>query len=69
MGARKAVTPQTLEAVATEIAGESFGADKTAEQAKLFETIMQMIETLRDLPIKDVEPAVTFQPVESVRKR
>ena len=64
MSARSPVTPETLKSVADELAGQPVSAEKAAAHAEMFENIMQMIESLRELPIKDVEPAVIFRPVE-----
>ena len=64
MSTRSPITPKTLQSVAAELAGQPIGAEKAAAHAEMFENIMQMIESLRDLPIKDVEPAVIFRPVE-----
>lgn len=64
MSTRSPITPKTLQSVAAELAGQPISAEKAAAHAEMFENIMQMIESLRDLPIKDVEPAVIFRPVE-----
>lgn len=67
MNSRKPITPQTLQSVAAELAGQPVSDEKAAMHAEIFENIMQMIASLRDLPIKDVEPAVIFRPVERGR--
>ncbi|PPR26867.1 MAG: hypothetical protein CFH38_00425 [Alphaproteobacteria bacterium MarineAlpha10_Bin1] len=64
MTTRSPITPQTLQSVAAELAGQPVSDEKAAAHAEIFENIMQMIESLRELPIKDVEPAVIFRPVE-----
>jgi Asp-tRNA(Asn)/Glu-tRNA(Gln) amidotransferase C subunit len=64
MSKRSPITPKTLQSVAAELAGQPISAEKAAAHAEMFENIMQMIASLRDLPIKDVEPAVIFRPVE-----
>ena len=64
MSTRSPITPKTLQSVAAELAGHPISAEKAAARAEIFENIMQMIASLRDLPIKDVEPAVIFRPVE-----
>ncbi len=64
MNARSPITPKTLQSVAAELAGQPVSAEKAAAHAEIFENIMQMIESLRGLPIKDIEPAVIFRPVE-----
>ena len=57
------ITSKTLQSVAAVLAGQPISAENAAAHAEMFENIMQMIESLRDLPIKDVEPAVIFRPV------
>lgn len=64
MSARSPITPETLQSIASELAGQPISSEKAAAHAKVFENIMQMIESLRSLPIKDIEPAVIFRPVE-----
>ena len=64
MKARSPITPQTLQSVASELAGQPVSSEKAAAHAEIFENIMQMIESLRGLPIKNVEPAVIYRPVE-----
>ena len=64
MNARSPITPETLQSVSAQLAGQPIDSEKAAAHAEIFEGIMQMIETLRELPIKDVEPAVIFHPVE-----
>ncbi|MDA0231504.1 MAG: hypothetical protein O3B21_15150 [Proteobacteria bacterium] len=61
---RSPITPKTLQSVAAELAGQPISAEKAAAHAEMFESIMKSIESLRDLPIKNVEPAVVFRPVE-----
>ena len=64
MNARSPITPKTLQPAAAELAGQPVSEEKAAAHAEIFENIMQMIESLRGLPIKDIEPAVIFRPVE-----
>ncbi|MBT3169878.1 MAG: hypothetical protein HOM52_14160 [Rhodospirillaceae bacterium] len=64
MNARSPIKAETLKSVSAELAGQPISSEKAAAHAEIFENIMQMIETLRELPIKDVEPAVIFRPVE-----
>ncbi len=64
MSTRSPITAKTLQSVAAELAGQPIDAEKAAAHAEMFENIMQMVESLRSLPIKDVEPAVIFRPVE-----
>ena len=64
MTTRSPITPETLQSASAELAGQPISSEKAAVHAEIFDNIMQMIETLRELPIKDVEPAVTFRPIE-----
>ena len=64
MSARSPLTPNGVQAVAAELARQPVDSEKATAHAEVFENIMQMIETLRELPIKDVEPAVVYRPVE-----
>jgi Asp-tRNA(Asn)/Glu-tRNA(Gln) amidotransferase C subunit len=64
MTKRSPIKPETLQSVSAELAGQSISSEKAKIHAEVFENIMQMVETLRELPIKDVEPAVIFHPVE-----
>lgn len=64
MSARSPITPETLQSVASELVGEPLSSERAAAHAEAFQGIMQMIESLRSLPIKNLEPAVIFRPVE-----
>jgi Asp-tRNA(Asn)/Glu-tRNA(Gln) amidotransferase C subunit len=67
MGERKPVTAGTVAAMAAENAGHPLEPERAAAYAEALEPILQAMEALRALPIKDVEPAVVFQPVEVSR--
>ena len=67
MGNRKPITPATVAAVAAENAGHPLAADRAAAYAEALEPILQQIETLRRLPLKDLEPAMIFRPDESAK--
>jgi len=64
MGIRKPVTAETVAAFAAENAGHPLELQRAADYAEALEPILQAMEALRNLPLKDVEPAVVFQPVE-----
>ena len=64
MSARSPITPETLQSIASELAGQPISSERAAAHAEAFQDIMQMIESLRSLPIKNLEPAVIFRPVE-----
>ncbi|MBT3926344.1 MAG: hypothetical protein HOF33_05105, partial [Rhodospirillaceae bacterium] len=53
MNARSPIKAETLKSVSAELAGQPISSEKAAAHAEIFENIMQMIETLRELPIKD----------------
>ncbi len=67
MGDHKAVTPATVAAVAAEIAGHPLEPARADAYAAALEPILQQMDALRALPIKDVEPAVIFRPIEARR--
>jgi hypothetical protein len=67
MGKRKPITPATVAAVAAENAGHSLEPERAAAYAAALEPILQQMQVLRVLPLKDVEPAVVFRPVERRR--
>lgn len=67
MGDRRPIQAGTVAAVAAENAGHPLEPARAADYAEAFEPILQAMEALRALPIKDVEPAVVFQPVEVSR--
>ncbi len=64
MTSRKPVDPETLSAVASEIAGLRISAEAAKNHATILEPILQGIDGLRRLNLKNVEPAVIFHPVE-----
>lgn len=67
MKERETVTATTVAAVAAENAGHPLAAARAARYAQTLEPILQMIMSLRDLPLKDVEPACVFRPLEGER--
>ena len=62
MTMRKPVSAETLTRVAAENAGHPIEAQRAAAYAEALEPILQLLDGLRSLPIKDVEPAIVFQP-------
>lgn len=64
MKTRKPVTATTVAAVAAENARHPLAADRAARYAQALEPIVNMITSLRELPLKDVEPACVFRPLE-----
>lgn len=67
MGKRRPITAKTVAAVAAENAGHPIDGDRAAGYAGALEPILQMIDGLRALPLKDVEPALVFRPEQSTQ--
>lgn len=65
MHERKPVSPETLEGVASELAGLPISSRLAGKHADVFEPLMEAIETLRTLPIKEVAPPLIFVPEEA----
>jgi len=63
MAARDELKVETLRALAAEIAGETYGPDQIATHQTVMTGVLDAIDKLRALPLKEVEPAVVFQPV------
>lgn len=64
MGERRPITAETVAAVARENAGHPLEPERAAAYAEALEPILGMMQQLRALPLKDVEPAPVFSPVE-----
>lgn len=64
MSDRKPLTPQTIEAMAAQLADLPVAPEKAKAHAEALEPLMEMIACLRSLPLKEVEPAVIFAPEE-----
>ncbi len=62
MSEREPVTTATVAAVAAQNAGHPLDAEQAARIAEALEPILQMIASLRELPLKDIEPAAVFRP-------
>ena len=67
MGKRTTITAETVAAVAAQNAGHPLEANRAEGYAQALEPILQQLEILRGLPLKDVEPAVVFRPIEVTR--
>jgi hypothetical protein len=65
MGKRTPISGNTIAAVATELAGHPLPNDRLPVYAAVMEQIMQGLEMLRTLPLKDIEPALIFVPFET----
>ncbi len=66
MGERKPITAETVAAGAQQNAGHALEPGRAAAYAEALEPILGIMEQLRALPLKDVEPAPVFTPVEGV---
>lgn len=64
MSSRKPVTAETIAAVASQFAGAPVDADRAQAHAEAWEPLLNTIATLRNLPIKDLEPPILFSPEE-----
>jgi hypothetical protein len=67
MGKRTAITAETVAAVAAQNAGHPLEEGRAQGYAQALEPILRQLEVLRGLPLKDVEPAVVFRPIEVAR--
>jgi len=64
MSRRQTLTSETVEAIASEVAGHPLGRKRAEAHTKAAESILQSMETLRAAPLKDIEPAVIYRPVD-----
>lgn len=62
MPVRQPFTAATAAAVAAEVAGHPLDSARAATYAQIFEPILQAMDQLRRLPLKDIEPACVFAP-------
>ena len=67
MGERSKISATTIRAVASENAGHPLDAERAQDYVQVFEPILEKMVALRQLPLKDIEPAVIFQPVETTK--
>ena len=64
MTKRKAISAETLMRVARENAGHPIDEARAGAYAEAFEPILQLLDDLRALPLKNMEPAAIFKPEE-----
>jgi hypothetical protein len=62
MSRRSKLSAETVRSVSAENAGNPLNRERAAAAAEGLEPILQLIDGLRDLPLKNVEPAMIFQP-------
>lgn len=65
MSNRKTITAETLIGVASENAGHPIDQARAGAYAEAYEPILGLLDELRALPLKDIEPAVIFTPEEA----
>jgi hypothetical protein len=66
---RKKISPATIEAVAGELAGLPLGRGRAKLHAEALQGLMNEIARLRELPLKEVEPAFIYRPIEAPARR
>ena len=66
---RKTIRPETMRAVADEMADINLRGDELEARTAVMEALTESIAALRTLPLRDIEPAVVFQPVERGGRR
>lgn len=64
MSSRAPLTAETIRSAAAQLAGRPVTAAVAAEHAASFEPLMELIASLRELPLKEVEPPVVYRPEE-----
>jgi hypothetical protein len=61
---RKKITQSTVQAMANEVAALPLAPARAKLHAEVLEGLMSEIAKLRELPLKEVEPAFVYRPVE-----
>lgn len=62
MGKRDEIDAQTIAAVAARNAGHPLSDARAASYAPVAESVLSMMDRLRALPLKNVEPSLIFRP-------
>lgn len=62
---RKPIQAATLQAVAAQYTGQPIDEARARSYLAYMEPICEMLSGLRNLPLKDIEPAITFSPIVS----
>ena len=62
---RNHIQVQTMQAVAAEYAGQPIDEQRAKSYLHYLEPICEMLSGLRELPLKDIEPAIIFRPIET----
>jgi len=70
MPPRKKLRQTTIKGVASELAALPLGPGRAKLHAEMLEPLISEIARLRDLPLKEIEPAFIYRPIEpKARKR
>ena len=59
---RRPLTREAVLAASAELTGNPLDRERAAATARALESIMQLIDGLRTVPLKEVEPACVFRP-------
>ncbi|MBR72666.1 MAG: hypothetical protein CMM30_06980 [Rhodospirillaceae bacterium] len=62
---RKIISKETITGIADELADFSLNRDEIDSRSAVMEGILENITSLRDLPLKDIEPALLYKPIKS----
>ncbi len=62
MSKRRKLSAETVRSVSAENAGNPLNAERAAAGAEGLEPILQLIDGLREVPLKEIEPAMIFRP-------
>ena len=61
---RKLVTQQTIKAISDEVADLPISPDRIEDHLSALISLLEGIDQLRALPLKEIEPAMIFYPIE-----
>ena len=62
---RKIISKEKITGIADELADFSLNRDEIDSRSAVMEGILENITSLRDLPLKDIEPALLYKPIKS----
>ncbi len=65
MSKREKISAETVTAVAREVAGHPLAPESAKAYAGILEDMLGQLDQLRALPLKEVEPATVFRPIET----
>jgi len=67
MHRRSKIDAKTLRLISEELAGIPVGAKLAETHSEVIESLMQGVDQLRKLPLKELAPPLTFSPEEDVK--